>query len=393
MVFFVAPLAHVDRDKPTFLAAHKKIFLLIEILRSSGHEVVLINSGPAMGVKQGSRAGDVQLSDGSSIPYLLPSRYRWAKWGRLLNILSARKLIDDAVMRWGKPDLIWCYNGYGFEMRAARHAKLQYGSRILLEFEDWHFARSTVLNPKAAIDWILWRLVVSRIDYALVVNHWLARRLASQGVMSELLPGVLSDRVVSLPVEAPPFLTGRGASVRCGYFGGLTEEKGAGFVAELVELTALRSLPIHWIVTGLGPLSKEFRVLAGKYPDVLDFHESVPDPKLWQLMGSADVMLNPHERNRGVFPFKVLEAVASGRLVISTPLEIENGELDWLGQAVFCEPLASETWLQAIVGAREIFLSRRVEIRRASEVAAARYSRPALQIRLHDLLQRLNGRL
>jgi glycosyltransferase involved in cell wall biosynthesis len=83
------------------------------------------------------------------------------------------------------------------------------------------------------------------------------------------------------------------------------------------------------------------------------FFEDVPDEKLYELLTECDVAVNPHASiqamGEGVFPFKVLEAVASGRLVISTALppcgfDLQhnvmyfNGTLDGLCKALESAP-------------------------------------------------------
>jgi hypothetical protein len=68
-------------------------------------------------------------------------------------------------------------------------------------------------------------------------------------------------------------------------------------------------------------------------------------------MGAVDVILNPHQLNQGVFPFKLTEAVASGRLVISSPVHLAE-EVSWIGGALLQLELEQQKWLNAILDAR-----------------------------------------
>ena len=135
-IFFVAPLPSKDYESPVFLAAHRKIFFLLKPLVNLWHEVIHINSGPEMGQASAKRQGKLSLDGSVCVDSVIPATFNSAKLGCLRNLLQATDIFDWAIRQVGKPDLIWAYNGYAFEMRLARHAYERYGVRTILELED-----------------------------------------------------------------------------------------------------------------------------------------------------------------------------------------------------------------------------------------------------------------
>ena len=127
----------------------------------------------------------------------------------------------------------------------------------------------------------------------------------------------------------------------------------------------------RFVVTGKGELESKFEEFASRFPERLHFLGPVSDEQLRDAMASADVVINAHEYNEGIFPFKVLETVASGRLLISAPLPMAG--YDWLKDAIeFRQPRLPD-FLAAIDMAREIYNCRKTAIDRAANTAETRF--------------------
>ena len=62
-----------------------------------------------------------------------------------------------------------------------------------------------------------------------------------------------------------------------------------------------------------------------------------------------DILLNPHYNNKGVLPFKLLEYVATGRTVISGPLNLSYSSLDWLLDGIILVDLKAKLWFDEIL--------------------------------------------
>lgn len=272
--------------------------------------------------------------------------------------------------------LIWLYNGYAFESLFARAFFKFFPCPVVLEFEDWHFARGRGLNPKPWVDHMAWRSALGVISHGVCVNDTLAQYLKAKGIATTLLPGVVPDGLLDKTRMAEPF-KGQDTALTIGYFGGLSVEKGADLLLETIQKL---EGPYRWVVTGAGALGAQFEHLAKCFPSRLDYRGAVEEDELYRLIASCDVMVNPHspilEMHAGVFPFKVIEAVASGRLLISTalpPLDIP-GLLD----GVFFFDGTSTSLIACIEGARDKYRVDRSAIKRAQHDAVRLFSEVSL---------------
>ncbi|WP_416050610.1 glycosyltransferase family 4 protein [Cupriavidus basilensis] len=107
-------------------------------------------------------------------------------------------------------------------------------------------------------------------------------------------------------------------------------------------------------VTGIGPLSADFDKEAQKDHSKLIFHGAVSVGELYEIVNDCDVILNPHlplsDEMGGLFPFKVIEAISSGRVLISTDLP-RSGFESVLDGVIFVQHDV-DSFLQAIIEAR-----------------------------------------
>jgi hypothetical protein len=320
---------------------------------------------------------------------LTPRTYAWGKLGHLANLLSISDISKVILLTYGVPSIVWCYNGYAFESRISGYFKRHFGSRIILEFEDWHFARHPGFNPKPYFDWLFWRLNLKHIDYGFSVNRMLAEKLESFGIPTQLLPGVIYDWVFEIAESHPPFPNQKPICI--GYFGGLTIEKGAGLILALIDASRATSFPSHFTVTGKGELESHFRDYSTRYPQNLSFMGAVTEQRLRELVAQTDVILNPHQISTGIFPFKVLESVSTGRLLISTQLNLDHTqELLWLNNAILTVEPNVPAFLDAIRDSYNHYNNKKPAIMEAVTFAKRIYSKSSLKARICHVLQTLN---
>jgi glycosyltransferase involved in cell wall biosynthesis len=297
------------------LGASKKIELVARLLHELGYTVHLVDSSHPHLAFAGPVADQPASLNGVPVrlwrPHCLPNR----KLGKLLNMLLAARFVR--ALRPLAPVLVWVYNSYSFEARAALALKRWTRARIVFELEDLPLARGRGLNPKPWLDQHFFPKLLAAADLVTFVNAVALRRFESRARRALLLPSLLQQALVDAP-QQPRFAQ---RLRRVGYFGGLTQEKGAGLLLELVP-----RLRPEWtlVVTGVGELSGAFQALQRKHPERLEFHGMVPHASVVSLMLGCDVIVNPHssiaQMQDGVFPFKVCEALASGALLVSTPL-------------------------------------------------------------------------
>ena len=318
MIVFVAPYSPPGRTRLSHLGASRKIETVIKVLSRICQDVVLVNSahndnGPEPLKVCRSRVGQIEVTE------ITPPLFRSRSVGKLQNLFSVNRVLD--ILRdVGKPELFWFYNGYAFEMLFASSASRRFGAPMILELEDWHFSRKRGLNPKPFLDYVFWLRAARLFSGAFVVNTSLQTKMSRFVEQVKLLPGIVSRDIEEIGTSCKPFSTAS-ERINIGYFSGLTTEKGADLVLGLAEM-----LPEGFTlqVTGAGPLSDSFAIASRKYPNTLRFHGVVTDITLNDIIKQCDVILNPHSSIQhmanGVFPFKVVEAVASGRLLLSSSL-------------------------------------------------------------------------
>ena len=297
------------------LGASKKIQLIASLLHRLGFTIHYVDSAhpherfvaPIMGQRSHIEQTPVTLWR----PFCTPSR----KLGKLLNIYGSGRLFRKLAEL--QPDLVWVYNSYAFEARLGLFLKRVTGARLVFELEDLPLSRGRGLNPKPFLDQLHFRPLLSHADLVTFVNAVLLRRHSGDIQSGLLFPSILQQALV----DQTPGEKFQSPRHRVGYFGGLEVDKGVG---TLLELPAL--MPPNWVlvVTGVGTLTPALQALAERHPDRVEFHGSVSHAKVLELMQGCDVILNPHTSiegmHDGVFPFKVCEALASGALLVSTPL-------------------------------------------------------------------------
>jgi len=321
MILVLAPYAPLGMSPQPHLGASRKLEAVLRVLGRIDPDLVLVNSAHNRRAATWRQRTPWHWSEhriaGHTVRQLEPPCAAQATFGKAWNLLevgeAARRIAD-----LGQPRLIWVYNPYAFEALLALRLMQKIGVPALLEFEDAPLARRRGWNPKPWVDAHAARRLLPRLRAAFVVNAALGEQLQASGVAVHPLPGLVPDVLVAASRQRAPFSDP--ATMTVGYFGGLTPEKGADRILEAIALGGTW----RWIVSGAGNLESEFMALAQRYPERLDFEAGVSEQRLYARVAACDVIVNPHRpiaaMGDGVFPFKVIEALASGRLLVSTAL-------------------------------------------------------------------------
>jgi glycosyltransferase involved in cell wall biosynthesis len=313
-IIVAAPFSPEGSGTLQHLGAANKIRAVIRILARGGRRMILLNSAHNDERLARSRTESFEVAGRvveSIIPFTLPVR----PVGKLGNLLASRSYAGRLAQE--NPALVWVYNGYAFDSAVGLRLARAAGCPLVLELEDWPTARFRGANPKPYIDLAYFKKVLGRAALVTCVNDATQRRVAAAGARSMLLPGTLAPELMPNELAARPFT---GGSFTLGYFGGLNEEKGADLLLQL-----LPQLPSGWnlVVCGAGELRDRF-LAAGRKNRRLRFYESLSADSLYPLVRACDAIVNPHrpikEMADGVFPFKVFEALAARKLLISTEL-------------------------------------------------------------------------
>ena len=379
-IVIVAPYSPVGSCDSPHLGAAKKLASMLSILSQFGRPIIFVNSAHNRLVYSRGRTSNGYTGQGQSLTTVVPFTISNRPIGKLLNLLSTASLAREIAAR--KPALVWIYNGYAFEAKFALELNAICGCPIVLEIEDWHTARSRGLNPKPVFDMYYFNKVLPRAALVACVNKAARDRLTLAESMTMLLPSVVDGRLITKADSKAPFSD---RPYRLGYFGGLSAEKGADIVLALGS-----DLPPDWdlTVTGSGPLVHNFRMLAANKASRIRFTSDASEDELYREMLQCDAIVNPHrsiaDMGDGVFPFKVFEALASGRLLISSALPDAGLALD---RAVLFFDGSVAGLRDSLARAKPFYASRLSDILGVSDKVRALYSEDAV---FSELNQRLS---
>jgi glycosyltransferase involved in cell wall biosynthesis len=98
------------------------------------------------------------------------------------------------------------------------------------------------------------------------------------------------------------------------------EENGVQELIAAWKMAALSCWKLH--ITGFGGLTEELRKMAAKDPSIM-FHGMISREELVSLLCSARICINPHVVSQtpgNVFAFKIIEYLAAGAHVVTTPM-------------------------------------------------------------------------
>ena len=219
------------------------------------------------------------------------------------------------MFRWN-PGYLWIYNSYLFEVICLCTAKLIAPRLVtVLELEDLPRARRREGTGmiKTHLDAFALEVALRIVNGITMVQKNMCR-FKSNRQFVWYLPVLLSRVVTDGPKTTQRPMT-------IGYFGGLNAEKGIDI---LIALIRQFNGNCRWIVCGSGPMERELRTEALAFPDRFRFLGCLDDQQFQSAFGEVDAIINLHKPlesfARGVFPYKLLEAVAHGKIVISTPM-------------------------------------------------------------------------
>ena len=387
-IFFIGDLNSKTNKNTRFLGANKKIRIILSLLIKQGYDICNINSVPQMGAHQPAKIKDISFSKNKSIKCLTIPTYTYNKFGRFKNIFDAKEVLEFAVEKFGIPEFVWCYNAYAFQMNFAYLAKQKYKCPIILEFEDWHFSRSTIFNLKAVLDWYFWKRAIPSIDYCYAVNPWIEEVMKKNGVKVSILPGILSKEIINLKFK---FKTPTKKIINVGYFGGLVAEKGGLLILELINLIHRnKESNIKFHITGNGDLASKFEKLSKSNTKLIKYYGVVDDKKFNSIIDKIDILLNPHYNNKGVLPFKLLEYVATGRAVISGPLNLSHSSLDWLLDGIILVDLKAKLRFDEILRFRKSQNFNYKKLKKVRQRAIKLYSYERFNRNLYKIIKKFN---
>jgi glycosyltransferase involved in cell wall biosynthesis len=304
-----------------------KIELIASLLHSKSHEVEIISQGEVVDYSWTFyRSFSEPERFDSQIPIyygsVLPIRRLTGLWSnaRTLHIFKKRHKV--------KPyDLVIVFNMKGPQIACARHAVGSYRIPVILEYEDDAFVNvggerddsfSSKRSAKAAS-----QLLPSVSGCMAVSPHLLSQ--VSSDVPKLLLRGVVGADVVKASEE----LSNRKEKIVL-FSGTHTPSNGVGELIKAWPEVRARVPDWELHITGYGRLTEELRKSAEGVKGIT-FHGLVSRTDLVRLMCSAAICINPHlvsQAPGNVFAFKIIEYIAAGAHVVTTPMGVLEKEIE-----------------------------------------------------------------
>ncbi|MBN8247014.1 MAG: glycosyltransferase family 4 protein [Verrucomicrobia bacterium] len=312
-----------------YLGGQRKVGLLIRAMLRAGHHVDVISSAISCRNGWGIQRPGVcryRTPDGEARVFHPPTWLRKPFGGLAMAAQVTRAALALAPRL--KPDVVFAYNSLLPEACGVLALQRVHGLPYVLEVDDLPGVRHSPRSARSLLNRLPWSAVLSGASAFIAVNGPIADRLPHDGRPVHVLPGVLEDELVhGSQARRAPFSR---PTVRALYAGNLSEDRGAD-----VLLRAIPDLPpgVQLRVAGAGVLAPAFECAARLAPDRCAFLGLLSGKQVSAELLSSDVAINTPERltdQDGVFPFKILEYLASGALMISPRLpSIPGRDLRW----------------------------------------------------------------
>ena len=306
------------------LAGNLKIELIAELIQRYGHEVEILSQGE---VVENRVKYYPAFSEGNLFNRTIPVHYASAFPVRFVNgWWSSRRLLDLFLKRHGESpfDVMILYNLKLPQVACARYAMDRLRLPVVVEYEDDSFV--DVVGRKETSLKLRWQharaqAILDSATGCIGVSPFLLSRFPA-GVPSLMLRGVVSEDIMKQALATKKNWVA--------YSGTLAHSKG---LVPLIKAWRTLDLPgweLH--IAGDGSLADELHKLAENCPSIV-FHGLLGRQENAQFLSSAKIGINPHELSAtpgNVFAFKIIEYLAAGAHVVTTPMgplepEIERG--------------------------------------------------------------------
>ena len=364
------------------LAANLKIELLAELLRSKKHDVEILSQGeaderafrlhPAF-LEELPSASAVTARYCSALPVRFVSGF-WSTW-TLVQLL--RKRHQAAPF-----DLAIVYNLQEPQAVAALYAIRNLGIPVILEYEDDSLVEEdgrTRRGLRRTIDRRLIKRALGAVDASIGVSpHLLSQAPPSAPAL--LLRGVISPEVLSAADD-----------VSCPrhnwvvFSGTHSWEKGLPQLIDAWKLARPAGWQLH--IAGYGAMTRQMEESAAGNETIV-FHGLIDRQQNARLLRQSKIGINPHELSHvpgNKFAFKIIECLAAGTHVVTTPMGALEAELE--AGVTYIPDNKPETIAAGLLRVIQENAFRR----NAAEAARRLYGPPAVSAALDELIRQVGS--
>jgi glycosyltransferase involved in cell wall biosynthesis len=355
-IAYVAPYqgpALIDRRpslKNLALAGNLKIELIAELLRRHQHDVEILSQGEVVEhrFKHYPAFSETRPSD-SGIPVYyasaLPVRFVNGWWSSrgMLSLFRERHRVSPF-------DLLIIYNLKRPQAACAAYAMDSLGLPVVVEYEDDMFVDVAGQSEQGIrVRWQLRRAkrILDSAAGCVGVSPFILSRFPAP-IPRLLLRGVVSDEILGFRNKE-----NRERRNWVAFSGTLFRSKGLEPLITAWGMARVPGWELH--IAGHGELADKLREMAGNDPSIV-FHGLLDRRENARFLSEAKIGINPHELSEtpgNVFAFKIIEYLAAGAHVVTTPMgalepEFERG-ITYLPDN---RPETIATTLERVIGER-----------------------------------------
>jgi glycosyltransferase involved in cell wall biosynthesis len=371
-IFYVAAFASKSDTRWFSLGRQRKVEQVISMLKGLGPEITCLNISPCDHVV--SSQNILNLCNSSFVPL------------RFLQILlSSCRLFWFATNRHSE-SILWLYNTRAAESIVAITCLLLRPSfHVILQLEDLPSARQENHNFAGWIDGLCNSFLSNKASLVFAVGPNVAKEYSlltgfRQSQVNLLPPALHYSYLDTLNCRVTPFASPQPSIL---YAGSYQSDKG---VLDLIEaFLELEPGTFNLYLVGSSPSS--LRETYASYPNIF-FTGVVSDGELFSLYSMVDIIVNPHRpilNPSFVFPFKLVEIVASGAFPLSTP--VPGIELFSLPQD--CIFTGVDELAFKLLHSRSLWQKNRMRIEEIAEQCKVNFSYQTIQSGLHSALSNL----
>jgi glycosyltransferase involved in cell wall biosynthesis len=370
------------------LAARVKIQLIAELLHQSAHQVDIISQGALEPLRGADRfkmrfyprydeverfhpAIPIQYGSALSVKYLI-GFWESAQAQRLLKAGHRRSPYDAVII----------YNLQRAQLGCARYAIHELGLPVILQYEDDSFVDVHGNASHGIAERYRrhrCRTVLQAISGATAVSPYLLAQCPGDKPQL-LLRGVVSGEILKLKQNPP-------ARKDWVVFSG-THEGTQGLEQTVEAWRMLRPAGWELHVAGRGPITAALEAKASGDPSIV-FHGLLDRAENARLLCAARIGMNAQDLTStpgNVFAFKIVEYLAAGLHVVTTPRGALEPELE---QGISYIPGNDPATIAESL--KQLIAQRRYE-RTAEEAAVRTYGPKAVSEALNNMLEQVTAR-
>jgi len=314
MILLVAGPSCMKPENSGHIAATKKISTLIYSLGKKNKTVKILN------MFTGNFACQPICNEIRIKPFLNNYSMNW-KINYVLNLIFMRSFKKVFAQLSKEIDIsavekIWIYNFDALSLKIAREiSELNKNIEFIFEVEDSIFSRFKTSIMKSFLDFLYFQRVKKKVKKVFSVNEESIKSIVNDDTQVVILPGIINKALICNNYKNKKII---------GYAGGLSIEKGSDIVYDLILESDEN---FDFVVIGDGPDAQRFLELELTKKNFKFFHK-LNEERFVEEYRKIDIFLNPHFENKNIYPFKLYEAISSGKIVITSKFDNSFFELD-----------------------------------------------------------------